>query len=95
MKHTDVASGAVRARYSLTLAEIDDLNRLRPAEGVAFPFWRRIAADRGVDPKTIITAVGNHHAFTALPIGHKKPHWCWPSALTLTKRPVYVENPRG
>jgi hypothetical protein len=78
-----------RERIELTPREMAEYGALAPAPGVAFDFWRRVAAARGLDPATVISEGGilGFGMTTALPWGHGR-HWCWPSALKMKRRPV-------
>jgi hypothetical protein len=58
---------------------------LQPLPGEAINFWATVAADRKVDPKSIISEGGK---FTALPVGHGL-HWCAPMSLKCKKKAVY------
>ncbi len=75
-----------RKTYDLTPEELSDLDRLRrDIPGVAFSFWRKVAARRDLDPKTILGG-GIRSKFTALPFDHGK-HWCWPIPLACSHKP--------
>lgn len=77
-----------RKTYELTIEECEDLERLRrDVPGVAFTFWRKAAARRDLDYKTILGHAGGIRSkFTALPMGHGK-HWCWPIPLACKRKP--------
>ena len=74
----------MRQRFELTHDEMLSFQRLRPFQGAALTFWRRIAAARGLDPKTIMSTAPK---FSGLPLGHNLP-WCHPIPIKCNKRPV-------
>lgn len=74
-----------REMIDLTPREDDAFNRLRPVPGDAFDFWRKVTADRGLDPVTVTSFSGSEKDVSALPLGHGK-HWCWPSALHMKRK---------
>jgi hypothetical protein len=77
----------MRQQHQLTPHEQRKFARLRPFQGEALAFWSYVARVRGLDPTTVIS---NGLNFTALPSGHGK-HWCYPTKLKCSKKPVYVE----
>jgi hypothetical protein len=77
----------IRKSYNLDKQEIDRFHRMRGFECEASRFWMAVAAERKLDPATIIGDLYRPYVFTALPIGHGK-HWCWPAALHCTRRPA-------
>lgn len=73
-----------RTIHQLDQAEINELRALRGYPSVAFGFWARLCAERGLDASTVITQAG--YKFSALPAGHGQ-HWCWPFPLRCSKPP--------
>ena len=73
-----------RVQVHLTKAERQELRRLPKEPEVAFNFWRRIAAEQGLDPATIL--LEQDYTTTGLPLGHGK-HWCWPYPLVCKDSP--------
>jgi hypothetical protein len=72
-----------RRTFKLSPAEDDEFNRLRPIPGEAFEFWGRVAARRGLSPRTIIS---DKHVFSGLPAHYVGP-WCWPMTLVCQHKP--------
>ena len=82
-----------RETYRLTDEEAEAFRQLRPVDGVAFKFWQAVAADRGLDYRTILGDTRDYRNFTALPLRHGRP-WCWPSSLECKKgAPEFVPMP--
>lgn len=79
----------MRNTYTMTGVEVARFNRLRPFPGEALSFWAKVAVDRGVDSKSMITA-GHQGTFTALPVNHGD-QWCFPFTLKCTKKPSYKD----
>lgn len=73
----------VRIEIVLTSPEWDSFNNIRPFQGEALSFWRRVAEVRNLDPKSILSL---NDKFTALPTGHEH-HWCYPLALKCKRKP--------
>jgi hypothetical protein len=68
-----------RITILLTSAEMDQFRRIKPEQGKAWDFWRRVADVRDCDYRTLFYRPGAG-GITALPTGHKK-HWCYPEPL--------------
>ena len=77
----------MRKKFELTHIELAQFNRLRPIQGEALAFWARVALNRELDPKSVIS---EGLKFTALPKGHGK-WWSFPIPLKCKKQPVYGE----
>ena len=75
---------SMRQKFELTHQELLDFQRLRPILGAAAAFWGKVAASRGLDPKSIISDAPK---YTGLPKGHGK-QWCFPAPLKCPKPPV-------
>ena len=76
----------MRKLFSLTPAEIDEMERLRHEAGYAYAFWQKVCEARGLDYTTVLTrAPDRTYDFSALPIGHGK-YWCWPHPHQCPKR---------
>lgn len=80
-----------RKVYHLTTEEASRWERLPPVDGRAWDFWRSVAADRGLNYRTILGVNDRFYEFTALPVGHRKP-WCYPMPVKCKAAPVYVER---
>lgn len=76
-----------REQCQLQDADVKRLGLLPAIPGAAFRFWRELCAGLGLDPKTVIC--GLDYRFTALPVGHDKRQWCWPSKLKCPKPQVF------
>lgn len=76
----------MRNNYKLEPEEIEQFNRLRPLQGEAVSFWKRVSIKRGLDYKTTLSNLDEPYTFTGMKIGHGK-HWCYPSPIKCPKLP--------
>ena len=76
----------MRKQFTLNDEEDAAFRRLRPFQGAAFSFWRRVALARGLDPTSIISDAPR---FSGLPLAHNK-NWCYPSPLKCAKAPPAI-----
>jgi hypothetical protein len=77
----------MRTSFQLTPREADQFYRLRALPGEAFAFWKQVAKERKLDPKTILSEAPK---FSGMALGHGK-QWCFPHALLCKKKPTYSE----
>lgn len=75
-----------RVKVELNRQEWSDYCGIRPIPGEAFLFWKSVADDRGLDPRSLFSADGTARAVSGLTNGHDK-HWCWPSPLECKHKP--------
>jgi hypothetical protein len=76
----------MRKTYKLDLDEIEQFKKLKPYQGEAVTFWKRVAIRRGIDYMTTLGKIDEPYTFTGLELGHGK-HWCWPQPLKCPKLP--------
>ena len=68
-----------RQEISLTKAERQTFQDLRPEPDQAFLFWERVCKERDLDWRSVMPDPETNK-MTALPLNHGK-HWCWPWPL--------------
>ena len=77
----------MREKHELTPIEFAKFKRLQPYQGEAVSFWKWIARQRNLDPKSLLT---DGKFFTGLPVGHKVD-WCFPIPIKCKKKAVYAD----
>ena len=67
-----------RLNFTLTKSEENDFYRIKPLPGEAYDFWKKVADERDLDYRTIISS--NYGTFSGLKRGHNT-YWCYPFLL--------------
>lgn len=75
-----------RTQVILTKSEQAEFTQLKPEPGDAWTFWKKVAAARGLDHRSLIDQKGK---LSGLPKGHKH-HWCYPIPLQCKQKPVAI-----
>ena len=90
----DYSEVKMRISYTLSLPEIDELERIARSPHFVrgerlWAFWKRIAHEHKMRPDSIM---GEGHSITGLPLSSSL-HWCYPMPLKCEQRPkVYNER---